>query len=131
MSESSKIVRTPLMAFVMEFLEKRRDAGYDDVKEAATAAGFKVAPVVYGNARRFLGISGGKPKARAPKPGARRGRPRKGTTASTGARGRRASPSIDLSSLTTMVSEFQATVRERDRAVEVLRQIARLVSQFA
>ncbi len=115
--------RTPLMTFVIEFLRQRPDASYGDVKTAADAAGFSIAPINFGNARRALGMNA-KPRTTA--------RPRRPQPAAEPAPSQPAPPvarrgrrkGLDLSNLSSMVAELQDVLAERDRYMQALDQIA-------
>jgi hypothetical protein len=126
--------KTPLMTFTIEFLRNKPDATFQEVKEAGNAAGFQLAPINYGNARRSLGMAA---KARTPKtPRHRRLRQATESDATAGAdtvvdsgrRGRRGRKrKLDFSNLNNLVAELQDVVGERDRLLAALDQIARII----
>lgn len=134
MNDSQVIAKTPLMAFIVDFLRGKPDASYHEVQSAGAAASFQVAPINYGNARRMLGMAS---KARAPAaPRRRRLRqveqpttdgapPALSVPATKGRRGRKRK--LDFSNLSTLVGELQDVVAERDRLLEALDQIAVII----
>jgi hypothetical protein len=132
MNQTQAAPSTPLMQFVVEFLRGKPDASFRDVRDAGAAANFQVAPINYGNARRFLGIAPKAPAAATSRrrrirqvegpvpeaasvaarpPGGRRGRKRK----------------LDFSNLNNLVAELQDVVAERDRLLAALGQIASII----
>ena len=127
--------KTPLMTFTIDFLRGKPDATYQEVKAAGQSAGFQVAPINYGNARRSLGMAA---KARIPRV-ARRRRLRQvdeamtaaaaaQTSADSGRRGRRGRRrKLDFSNLSNLVTELQDAVAERDRLLAALDQIASII----
>lgn len=127
--------KTPLMSFIVEFLRNKQDASYQDVRTAGLAAGFQVAPINYGNARKALGLSGTAP----PRPSRRRRRIRQQDDAAAGdagiagaprpsGRGRRGRKKpLDLGNLSNLVTELQEVVAERDRLLAALDQISAIV----
>lgn len=129
MNDSHAAPTTPLMSFVVEFLRANPDASYQDVRGAAAAQNFNLAPINYGNARRILGLA---PKAS--RPGGRRtrrvrraqdeGAPAAGVAGPAG-RGRRRK--LDFSNLSKLVTELQDVVAERDRLLAALDQIAGII----
>ncbi len=113
--------KTPLMSFVLEYMRGKPEAEYADVKSAANTAGFSIAPINYGNARRMLGLG-----SKAPRPSADGARtPPVAAPLPRGRRSRR--PGIDLSNLSSLVAELQEVVAERDRYVQALEQIAQVL----
>jgi hypothetical protein len=129
----SETPRTPLMAFLVEFLRGKPDATFQEVKAAAAAQNFQVAPINYGNARRILGMAA---KTRVSR-GAGRRRVRQGAESGAGgvaapavqaARGRRGRKrKLDFSNLSNLVEELQDVVAERDRLLTALDQIAGII----
>ena len=103
--------KTPVMAFVLDYLREFPGAGYGRVKAAAQAAQMGVpATIVYGNALRVI------KKERAPEgeaPAPRR--------PSSRGRGR------SVADLAGFIDEFRAVVAERDRLRDVLEGIAKVL----
>lgn len=128
--------RTPLMAFVIDYLQGHPESEFKEVRTAGEAAGFKVAPVVYGKARNLLGLGGGTT------------RPRRRREAEDGFEAGGASGSMDLSeglaplprrrrmkplnldSLGSLVGELQGVIEERDRALKALHEIHKVLQRF-
>jgi hypothetical protein len=128
----SEVPRTPLMAFLVEFLRGNPDASFQEVRTAAAVQNFQVAPINYGNARRILGMAA---KTRVSRGGGRR-RIRQGTESGAAgvaaptqaARGRRGRKrKLDFSNLSNLVEELQDVVAERDRLLAALDQIAGII----
>ena len=131
----TEVKKTPLMTFTIEFLRGKPDATFQEVKAAGQAAGFQVAPINYGNARRGLGMAA---KARVPKVPRRRRLRQADEGANAGAvapvlvesgrhgrRGRKRK--LDFSNLNNLVAELQEVVAERDRLLAALDQIAGII----
>jgi hypothetical protein len=130
----SVVAKTPLMSFLVEYLRNRPQADYGEVKSAGAAAGFQVAPINFGNARRMLGLSGGPVPGRAPRrrrisqsdesraPAA----PSTSRIAGKGAQ-RRRKARIDLGNLSNLVAELQEVIAERDRLSDALGKIAAII----
>jgi hypothetical protein len=122
--------RTPLMTFVIEQLQAAPNASFQEVRDAAEKAGFKVAPVVYGKARNLLGLG--------PGPTARRRRPVMPESSEgmdldlfgPAPRSRRRSKTLNLDSLGNLVGELQNVIAERDRAMRALEDIARVLRRI-
>jgi hypothetical protein len=131
----SEAPKTPLMAFTVDFLRGKPEATFQEVKAAGVAAGFQVAPINYGNARRSLGMAA---KARVSR-GSRRRRLRQAdepagapgdiaAIVDSGRRGRRGRKrKLDFSNLNNLVAELQDVVAERDRLLSALDQIAAII----
>lgn len=112
--------KTPLMAFVVEYLRSRPEASYAELKSAAAQKGFKIAPIVFGRARKELGFSAmrdAKPARTAPKAPVAAPVRRRGPAASSGFGG----------DLAAMLGRLQGMASERDRFHAALQQIARVL----
>jgi hypothetical protein len=128
----SEAPKTPLMAFIVEFLRNNPEASYQEVRTAGQAQNFQIAPINYGNARRMLGMAA---KTRTNRAAGRR-RMRQAAEAGTaeagasapaprGRRGRKRK--LDFSNLSNLVGELQEVVAERDRLLAALDQIAGII----
>ena len=114
--------RNPMMAFVVEHLRNDPAATYGDLKAAAAQKGFKIAPIVFGRARKELGFSAMrdiKPVRSAPKASSPVApmRPRRGNAAGAGFGG----------DLAGMLGRLQEMASERDRFHAALQQISRVL----
>ena len=116
-ARAKTVGKTPLMAFVLDYLREFPGAGYDRVKAAAQAATMGIpASIVYGNALRVLkkeadratGVAAAAPVSR------RRGRGR--------------SPAVD--DLVGFVEQWHTVVAERDRLRDALEEIHRIIKQL-
>jgi hypothetical protein len=126
--------KTPLMAFIVDFLRGKPDAEYQEVRTAGQGAGFQIAPINYGNARRILGMAA---KGRSSKgPGRRRSRQNEESAAAAafgppkaaGGKARRGRKrNLDFINLSYLVAELQDVVAERDRLLAALDQIAGII----
>jgi hypothetical protein len=128
MNDTQPTATTPLMSFVVEFLRNNPDAAFQDVRAAASAQNFNVAPINYGNARRILGLARKAPRAGARPRRARRIQTEAGSMPATragGGRGRKRK--LDFSNLSNLVAELQEVVAERDRLLAALDQIAAII----
>jgi hypothetical protein len=113
--QAKTVGKTPVMAFVLDYLREFPGAGYDLVKAAAQAAGFGVpATIIYGNALRVLK----KETERAHLP--------EGALVPR-SRGRRARAVQDLAGF---VEDLEAAVAERDRLRDALDQIRQVIKQL-
>jgi hypothetical protein len=80
---------SPTFEFTRNYLTKKPGATFAEVQTAAQKKGLKVIPVVYGRAKKLLGLAKPAKKKKVaakrgrPATGARRGRPRKTAAAST------------------------------------------------
>ena len=78
---------SPTFDFTKKFLEKKPAASFAEIQAAASKKGLKVIPVVYGRAKKLLGLAKPTAKKAAPSAGvagkvaARRGRPPKSAAA--------------------------------------------------
>jgi len=124
------------MAFLVEFLRGNPDASFQEVRTAAAAQNFQVAPINYGNARRILGMAA---KARTSRGTGRRrirqavesGADGAAAPAVGSARGRRGRKrKLDFSNLSNLVEELQDVVAERDRLLAALDQIAGIIKNI-
>jgi hypothetical protein len=105
--------KTPLMAFVLDYLREFPGAGYERVKAAAQAAGMGIpATIIYGNALRVLKKESERASAPAGTAPPRRSR-------------RRRAPAIE--DLAGFVEELEVVVAERDRLRAALDQIRAVV----
>ncbi len=76
---------SPTFEFTRQYLEDRPDAAFAEIRDAAQKQGLKVIPVIYGRAKKALGMARPSGKTSAKKAttatvtgaGARRGRPPK------------------------------------------------------
>jgi hypothetical protein len=120
MSDKEK-APTPMTAFVTEYLRAHPEADYGALKAAAAQKGFKIAPIVFGRARKELGMA---PMAkRAPTRAKSEGRaPRAGGGGRRGGAG--ATFSGDLGDVLGRLQEMAA---ERDRFHSALEEIARVI----
>jgi hypothetical protein len=128
MNDTQAAPTTPLMSFVVDYLRNNADASFQDVRTAASAQGFSVAPINYGNARRILGLApkakqAGSRRSRRARRAAAEGEP--APAAAGGRRGRKRK--LDFSNLSNLVTELQEVVAERDRLLAALDQIAAII----
>ena len=103
MAKQTKTYDSPLMQFAVDALRANKNVVYADLAEAAKAKGLKMVPVVFGRAKKVLGLAkkGGPAKKRAAKaakaakaaaaapaaaaPAKKRGRPAKSAASTSGA----------------------------------------------
>jgi hypothetical protein len=111
--------QTPMSAYVMEYLRAHPDAEYGALKAAAAQKGFKIAPIVFGRARKELGMAPMAKKSPGRPTGAPRG-PRRGP-------GRRASGGSLSADLGGVLGRLQEMASERDRFHDALEEIARVI----
>jgi hypothetical protein len=130
----SVVARTPLMSFLVEYLRNKPQADYREVTSAGAAAGFQIAPINFGNARRVLGLSGGPVPGKAPRrrrisqSGETRGPAAPASPGRGGARAQRGRrKKLDFGNLSNLVAELQEVVAERDRLSDALREIAAII----
>lgn len=122
--------KTPMMAFVVEYLRSAPDATYADLKSAAAQKGFKIAPIVFGRARKELGFSAmrdAKPARTATRNPAAVAAAQ---VASPAAQPRRRGPAARSGfggDLAGMLGRLQGMASERDRFHAALQQIARVL----
>lgn len=118
--------KTPLMAFVTDYLRSHPTAEYSALKEAAAQKGFKIAPIVYGRARKELGLAGAGPKR--PGPATKKSADKKPSAAAAPApRRSAASAGNGGGDLGAMLSRLQTMAAERDRFHAALSEIADIV----
>ena len=114
----SEAPRTPLMAFIVEFLRGKPDATFQEVQSGSGASRiFKIAPINYGNARRMLGMAAktrarGAAKAQAPPRRRSRGADNAAAAATApAARGRRGRKrKLDFSNLSNLVRSYRTSL---------------------
>lgn len=126
---------SPEMAFVMDYLQKNRQASFAEIREAGSKKKLKLYPIVYGRAQALLGIVKLSPRgsgkaakaakaAKAPKAakvavgGKKRGRPRKN-----------AGLAIDTSSLEGIIAAVKTLQNERERLHGTLGKIQAILSE--
>ncbi|HYC76544.1 MAG TPA: hypothetical protein VEI02_02850 [Planctomycetota bacterium] len=117
---------TPLMAFVLDYMKAHPACTYGELKAAAESRGFKVAPIVYGNARKTLGMS---PKAGPAGARASRGPAGGGRGAQGGAARRERGGSAAVGDLSGVLGRLQDMAAERDRFHDALERIARILDE--
>jgi hypothetical protein len=119
--EKQKSGGSPLMAFAVEFVRNRPDAEYAEVKAAAAAEGFSLPPIVFGRARKALGLTGGGRGASSARAststGAKKGR---------APRASKASPE-SFGDLGRVLGRLQEMADDRDRFHDALREIQKIL----
>lgn len=114
---------TPMTAFVTEYLRTHPDAEYAALKSAAAQKGFKIAPIVFGRARKGLGLA---PMAKKG-PGRPKAEPRPATRAAAAGTRRGASGSAFTGDLGGVLGRLQEMASDRDRFHSALEEIARII----
>ncbi|MFO1052260.1 MAG: hypothetical protein U1F36_08605 [Planctomycetota bacterium] len=125
-------------AFVKEYLEKKRDASFAEVRDAGKAAGHKIYPIVFGRAQLLLGhVKAGKKAARVAKKTAKKGRanaaPAKAPVARRGrkpGRPAKVQTSAGLGSLDAIVQHVRGLERERDQLRAVIEKLRALLGSI-
>lgn len=138
-------------AFVKDFLTTHKSASYAEVREAATAAGHSIYPIVYGRAQLLLGYTKAKPAAKpaAGKPAGGKpagGKPAAGKHAATtrpaskparsmsapvpGRRPGRPAKSSAAVGIESLVDHIRGVERERDRLRSTLEKLRGLLAGF-
>lgn len=114
---AAKKKSSPAFEFVVGMLKKNPKVAYADVRAAAAKRGYKIYPIVYGRAKKLLGMT--KPKRAAKAGAARRTPARRGP-------GRPRTKSVAMDSLEGIIAMMKEGEREREvcrRALQDIRAI--------
>lgn len=127
---AAKKKSSPAMEFVVDYLKRKRDASFADIRDAAAKKRLKIYPIVYGRAQALLGIVKSAPRGSGKQAQARARAAAGRTAAGGGRRGRRpraAAPALD--SLDNVIAAVKENQAEKERLRSVLEKIQGLLEQ--